>query len=275
MNILLLYISPNKTTAKISRVLQERLVSDGHNVVLFDIGKPEHRDPKNLPAPLTENTDLIGIGSPVFHMRIINLLDSYLCAILPRFEKPIKSFIYLTYGGITTGKAFLNTSKILKQFHIPVIGGLKVWAPHFYRAVPYPDDAALKTIETFCQAVFNNGCKSIPWQKTKQLFSYQTQKVNLVYPLTHWIGKLRELPIEIDQTRCILCQRCVRECPSGALTLEGEAILYQRGQCIFCYHCTTVCSQQAVLCPTEKVDEMLQVNKKIIGCEQPTNAVYF
>ena len=37
--------------------------------------------------------------------------------------------------------------------------------------------------------------------------------------------------------------------------------------CIYRYHCTTVCPQKAILCPTEKVAEMAQKNRKILGDE--------
>ncbi|PKO14583.1 MAG: hypothetical protein CVU39_13990 [Chloroflexi bacterium HGW-Chloroflexi-10] len=273
MNILLLYISPNKTTEKISYALRDRFIQDGHKVTTLNIGNQTNRNPQNLSPQIFDEVDLIGIGSPAYHMRILEPMENFLSIALPRLKKPVKAFIYLAFGGITTGKAFLNTSKILKQHAISIVGGMKVWAPHFYNHVSYPDPSALKTIDLFCSRLSENQFQSIPWEKVKQMFSYQTWQVNAVYPLTHWIGKLRQLPIRIDHNKCIKCKRCVNECPTGAMEM-GETVIHNSQKCIYCYHCTTVCSRQAILCPTEKVEDMLRINKKIIGCEQPKNAVF-
>lgn len=274
MKILLLYISPNRTTHKISRVLRDHLSQAGHSVTLLDIGRQAKCIPQDLLPHLPESVDLVGIGSPVYHMRMLAPMQANLSFVLSHLRQPLKAFLYLTYGGITTGKALLLASEILERYKVPVVGAVKIWAPHFYHRVAYPDPAALQTAEAFCQRLEESQFQAIPSDQLRGLFSYQTWKVKAIFPLTHWISKVRRLPIRIDAAKCTQCQRCVNECPTGAMEL-GETVIYNRQQCIFCYHCTTVCRQQAVLCPTEKVEEMLQVNKKIIGCEQPTNAVYF
>lgn len=273
MKILLLYMSPNRTTEKISQALCSRFSQDGHMVNLINCGKQANRDPETIDPQVFEGVDLIGIGSPVFHMRILEPLENFLERALPRLQQPAKAFIYLTYGGITTGKAFLNTVKILQRHNIPVVGGMKVWAPHFFNHVPYPDPEALQTIDDFCSEMANQRFESLPWKKARRIFSYQTWRVKAVYPFTHLIGRKRELPIQIDLSRCMLCKRCVNECPTGAMEL-GETVIYNRQKCIFCYHCTTVCARHAIICPTEQVEEALKINKKVIGCEQPTNAIY-
>lgn len=273
MNILLLYISPNKTTEKISQALRDRFTQQGHRVTLFNIGKQANRSPENLDPQVFDGIDIVGIGSPVFHMRILEPMETFLAQALPRLTPPMKAFIYLAYGGITTGKAFLNTVRILKRHNVALVGGMKVWAPHFYHRVSYPDPPALQTVETFCVRLSDKQFQSLSWREAEQMFSYQTWRVKAVYPLTHWIGRLRQLPIQIDASKCIQCKRCVNECPTGAMEMR-ETVTYNSQKCIYCYHCTTVCARQAILCPTERVEEMLRVNKKVIGYEQPVNAVY-
>jgi ferredoxin len=274
MKILMIYISPNHTTEKISLALRDKFIEQGIDVNLVNIGKAENRDPQAIPDDLLREIDLLGIGSPVYHMRMLEPLESYLKILLPRIKRGTKTFLYLTYGGITSGKAFINTARLLRKYDLPILGGVKIWAPHFYNPVPYPDEKAQNTVEQFCSELAERQFQAIPWQKVDQLFSYQTGKVRMIYPFTHLIGKKRELPIVIDANRCKKCGRCIRECPTGAIVLTDK-VTRDESKCIYCYHCTTLCAQQAIQCPTEKIAEAVIVNKKMIGCEQPTNAVYF
>ena len=273
MNILLLYISPNRTTEKISRVLNARFTQDGHTVRLVNIGKHPGGACQPITRQVFQAVDLIGIGSPVFHMRMLGPMQAYLQEALPHIAPTTKVFIYLTYGGITTGKAFINTVKQLVPYDIRLAGGFKVWAPHFYNPAIYPDPAALQTVDDFCTQLSANRFRSMDWDRAKRLFSPQSKKVNLIYPLTEIIGKFRELPIRIDRQKCIQCKRCSSECPVNAIEMRPYPVR-DASRCIYCYHCTTACPQKAVLCPTEKVEKMVRVNKKIVGREEPQNEVF-
>ncbi|KPL76947.1 hypothetical protein ADN00_10175 [Ornatilinea apprima] len=273
MNIVLLYLSPNKTTHKVSLALARRLEQDGHSVSLLDAGKPGQRSPIEVDPCLFENADVIGVGSPVFNLRILRPLKQYLRQALPHFSKDVKAFIYITYGGITSGKAFLNAASLLKQHKIPVVGGFKVRAPHFYSSESYPDAAALQTIDQFCAQVSANLFRAMPWPQVEQAFGYQGWKVRLIYPFAQIVGELRRLPIHFDTQRCLRCQRCIRECPANALKMDDYPVL-DKHKCVHCYHCATICPQQAILCPTYKVEGMAKVNVKLLGHEQPQNAIY-
>lgn len=56
----------------------------------------------------------------------------------------------------------------------------------------------------------------------------------------------RGLP-EIDAGRCAAgCSECIDICPSGALSLAGEAPRLDLGRCIFCAECTTACPEGAL-----------------------------
>lgn len=273
MNIVLLYLSPNKTTHKLSLALSRRLEQDGHSVALLDAGKPGQRRPAEVDPRLFETADLVGIGSPVFNLRILRPLKQYLRQALPHLPQGIKAFIYLTYGGITSGKAFLNAASLLKQHNIPVVGGFKVRAPHFYSSESYPDAAALQTINEFCACLNANSFRAMPWPQVEQAFAYQGWKVKLLYPFAQIVGELRRLPIHIDEQRCLRCQRCIRECPANALEM-GDFPVLNKHKCVHCYHCATICPEQAILCPTYKVEAMAKFNVKLLGHEQPQNAIY-
>lgn len=68
-----------------------------------------------------------------------------------------------------------------------------------------------------------------------------------------------ELSIEINQSTCILCKKCIRVCPAGILELPegGEAVqCHHVENCIRCGHCVAVCPTGALehsVFPPEKI----------------------
>ncbi len=273
MKILLIYISPGKTTEKISLELAKRFQSSGHTVSHLNIGKKGFRTIDEVGEALFKDIDVVGIGSPVFHLRVMHPLTDFLHRALPALNPSARAFMYLTYGGISSGKALHDLSSLFRRHRIPISGAFKVWAPHFYNPIDYPDKEALATIDEFCGRLESSGFGILDNEKVDNLFSKQTLKVNIAYSLAGIVGKFRELPIAFDADKCVGCKRCVNECPVGALTMNGIPVR-DTSKCVYCYHCTLACKKNAVICPTEKVKDMVRTNKKILGCEDPQNAVY-
>lgn len=274
MKVLLLFISPGNTTAKVSRALAERMEKNGHSVTLLNIGRPGKRSFAEVDPEIIQSADVIGIGGPVFHLRNLPPLEDFLSEMLPAVNPQTRAFLYVTYGGISSGKALINLSSLLGRYHVPVTGAVKLWAPHFYKKMDYPDQEALAMIDGFCAGLEKKEYRPIEPHRLRSLFSYQTPKVKIAYHLAEIVGESRKLPITFDADLCNGCQRCVTECPAGALRMDGIPVRDTK-KCLYCYHCAVVCPSQAVICPTEKVAEMVKTNVKLLGWEKPRNEVFF
>lgn len=275
MKIVLVYMSPNTTTRMISRELSARFQADGHEVAELDLGKGRNRDFESVDLSIFRGADIVGIGSPVYHMKALAPLTRFLERALPEIKSRnngLKAFIYLTYGGITSGKAFLNTANLLRQHDIGIAGGLKVRAPHFWHLDGYPDTHASKTVEAFCKAMAESDFRAIGWDRLSKRFSNQKPVVRLLYPFTGLIANVRKMPVEFDPGKCIKCKKCANECPVGAIGLDGSPFRNME-KCICCYHCTVVCPKDAVIFDADRIKKMLALNKKIVGMEQPESEV--
>jgi formate hydrogenlyase subunit 6/NADH:ubiquinone oxidoreductase subunit I/flavodoxin len=277
MKIVLVYISPNKTTQKITEELSKLFLKDRHEVIELDIGKKENRDLTNIDLDIFKDVDLIGVGSPVYHLNTLGPLSDFLEYALPKIKLlsgNVKAFIYLTYGGTSTGKSFINTVNLLRRNDVKLIGGFKIKAPHFWHLENFPYDESLKTVNNFYSTISKNGFAGIEWIKVKKMFSYQKLLVRLIYPFMGISIRLRGMPdIGIDTSKCIKCKKCSNECPVNAIEMNDYPTR-NKDKCIHCYHCTTLCPNGAVIFNVNDAIKRVEKNKSIIGLEYPENAIY-
>ena len=52
--------------------------------------------------------------------------------------------------------------------------------------------------------------------------------------------------ITVDESKCIGCSLCVKDCPNGLLYLESEKAKFRNSGCIECGHCYAICPQHAI-----------------------------
>lgn len=277
MKIVTVYISPNKTTQNVTRELSRLFSKDDHAVVELDLGKKDNWDYKTIDLNIFRDADIIGIGSPVFHMNILKPLNDFLGYALPQIKQlngDVKAFVYLTYGGTTTGKSFMNMVNPLMRDHIKVIGGFKVHAPHFWHTENYPYDETLNTINEFYSAVKKNNFTGLEWGKVEKMFSNQKLIIKAIYPFMGALRKLRGMPaIKYNNDKCIKCKKCFNECPVNAIKMNDYPAR-NVNKCIYCYHCAMACPKGAITYSLDEVKKRIEANQRIAGLEQPENVIY-
>ncbi len=52
--------------------------------------------------------------------------------------------------------------------------------------------------------------------------------------------------IQIDRDQCMLCERCIENCPYGVFRREGDRILVQSRKCTACHRCIAMCPRDAI-----------------------------
>jgi ferredoxin/flavodoxin len=275
MKIALIFVSGNGTTEKVSDLLATHLMKRQHKVDKINLGRSPYRENDEDILKKINTYDVIGLGSPVYHMDMFGPMLVFLNKLKEYpFKKMPKAFIYLTYSGITTGKAFIKTIKTLNDSKIGIIAGMKIRAPHFHHKDEVLDiDKIDLFTKKFCDKLEKKQFSQIPFEKEKVLFSPEKKRVNILFPIVHIVGRLRELPIKIDQSECRKCGKCERECPSGAIQLKDKTEI-DFSKCLHCYHCVTTCPFQAITSPIHEIDQMIKINKKIVGMENPVNNLY-
>ena len=52
--------------------------------------------------------------------------------------------------------------------------------------------------------------------------------------------------MKIDQKKCISCGKCMKVCPSVAITKEGKKYSITKNDCLVCWACSEVCPVEAI-----------------------------
>jgi nitroreductase/NAD-dependent dihydropyrimidine dehydrogenase PreA subunit len=76
-------------------------------------------------------------------------------------------------------------------------------------------------------------------------------------------------PILVNEEKCVGCELCVKDCPSGCLYIENGKAYTKKGGCLECGHCYAVCPQGAVRmtgyeCEEEPAVSMTELDSKTL-----------
>lgn len=52
--------------------------------------------------------------------------------------------------------------------------------------------------------------------------------------------------IRLDEAECVVCGLCTAVCRSGALTLGGDTLVFDKDKCVYCEACVQACPRRAV-----------------------------
>ena len=278
MKIALIYISPNKTTEIITNKLSNELERFS-TIKKINLGDKKFHNIDDIDPVIFKDIDIIGFGSPVYHLRMLRPIDLF---IKTKTEEIIKinpsicAFIYVTYSGVTSGKSLLNAAKDLNKIGYKVLGAFKVVAPHFWSSFDnFPEKNKAQLINNFSIELEKRNKNPPAWKKLKKSLEYQSLLIKIIYPLTKITGKIRELelPIKVNKDLCIRCKLCQKECPVGAIIVNNfpERIAEK---CIHCFHCVKICPKNAITSNIEKAKKIVKKNRRIVGSEMPQNHIY-
>ena len=71
-------------------------------------------------------------------------------------------------------------------------------------------------------------------------------------------------PITIDADKCIVCLKCINDCPNSYLFLENEEIHASQKGCMECGHCYAICPQGAInMTNYDSIDEEVVLMSEI------------
>ncbi len=276
MIVKLIYATAGGTTRSTTQLLEKVFKKNNHEVETINMGISPYRDDYSIIIEKIKKADLVGFGSPAYHMNMFEPMLRLFKIMKEESKRTTflcKTFFYLNYGGITSGKAFLINARLFNEMGISFVGALKIAAPHLHKNNNFPDDSTRELIEDFYNKLNMNNFAPMKPENIEALFKPEKNRVNFIFPLAHIVGKYRNLAVNINVDKCIECGKCVRECSVTAIELTDKVDINTK-KCIHCYHCVVVCKTNALSIDVEKLDKMICINKKILGQEKYLNQIY-
>lgn len=235
----LFYFSPTSGTLKVSKAFCDFI---GKTVQTTNLG-----DRNALVENVNiDDADLAVFAAPVFAGRI----PQFVCDKISMIKAKGKSAVVIAvYGNRAYEDAMTELFDCAEKSSFNVIGAGAFVSQHSLApnvAVGRPDNEDMKEIENFANAVLDKIEKGI---KDKPTFCanrpYKDRKTMPYSPYT--------------SSDCIKCQKCVRICPTAAVTLESDGIKTDNDKCILCAACVAGCPKKARIIPEASREHTKQI----------------
>lgn len=196
-----------------------------------------------------EDSDLIGIGSPVFENRPAEVVPEFL-ENSGLDLKGKKAFVFITSGG-SPAKSLWYLAQSVSRTGATVIGGIQFRGactfPTIFGLYPgRPNDGELKHAEAFGRAMAANMMTGTPLPDHYNVDSTSGGRFyDIIGPCLNYAKKITTPLPRNDAGKCDLCGTCANECPTGSISIADKAVTFQNS-CIVCYRCWNVCPQNAI-----------------------------
>ena len=214
-----------------------------------------HKMEKCMNPVLSENS-VIGLAFPVAcfstYPTVLDFLDS-----LPEANGN-KIFMIATMGGAGMGMEGPIRRLLAKKGYSPTASKLFVM-PGNYGNKKMPEERNSKRISKFendavifTESLIKGNGK---WKGSLPIVS------NTMFKLCHtrkpWNFFYRMFSIQINQSKCTICGKCVRLCPRGAVKLDSLSKFPQidKNACQSCQRCIGFCPQHAIEVPKKPAEQ--------------------
>lgn len=294
LEVAIITFSPAGSTRKVGKMLAEALRAEGCRPQLIDLTRnPAYfatSDRDTALRALVGAHDVLCLGGPVYgHHMQFNLLD--LVARLPRVDGYWGGLAvpFVTYGGLTSGRALYETAQALRRRGRTVPLAMKINAFHSAtRAFTFkinegmPGEEARPLIEELAKRIVQLEGSRTPADITSRL-NYQNAKHrwrDLLLFRERGLMTLIMPRVTVVQDKCVACQACVRACPVLRLELgpAGPRPKASAGPCIYCGECTFACRRDAMRANLHRFEEPLRKGSQGRGMlysgESPRSAVF-
>ncbi len=243
MKILILYHSGAGNTNLVSEILLNRL-KQTHQVEISH-GQKEYGNAR------LQQFDLLIFGFPTHHAAPTLTMTEYINR-LNKFEQPVKSFIFTTYG-LYPGNSLRIMAKLLQTKNIKVLDYEEFKAPA-------TDGVLLFTDKLKFMFEFEKKLQEKIKRFVAQIKNYQNLNSNKLPPYK-WYEPLNNLvkpfgmsyyeklksQMHIVPDLCTNCNLCVTVCDRSAWQ-SGEPIPeFVLDNCEFCLECVHKCPTQAII----------------------------
>jgi ferredoxin/flavodoxin len=275
--ILIAYLSPAGSTARVAHVIQRAGEALGAEVDLLDLSR--RPDPQNLAARFGAAAGhcLLCVGSPVYAAHPVPPVMDFIDR-LPKAGN-VYAVPFVTWGQVSSGVALAEMADALTSRGYPVIGAAKIVALHslmWTSADPlgqsHPDSEDEQAVETLVQAAIAKLKAARPESLPAGALAYQPEELaRQMAARTFEVAKANYPRRDVDPERCTECGLCAEQCPTAAISLSPRPEFGPA--CIYCFNCVRLCPEAAIDADLEPIRAFIRKRAEQLG-ERPLTRVF-
>ena len=241
MKILLVDFSGSGHTSMCGNYIGEAFKSEGHEVRHYTYKEDIYLDVDY------NDYDLIGIGYPIHAFNVPEVFVRFLKGI-PNLKEHKKYFIYKV-----SGEPFhLNDASSYHIYKILKKKGFELYAEkHFlmpYNIMFRYRDSIAKQMYLYLKPLAKAFVLEMLNDKPERIKYKFRHKVLSFCLRIEWIApKLNSPFIHVKEKKCVKCNRCLNNCPTGAMFINKKGhIRVKASKCAMCMRCTMKCPNDAI-----------------------------
>ncbi len=251
MKILIVYFSGVGNTKSVSELMNSYY--DEISTEIYSIEK--------LPNSLSVGDySAIIIGTPTYHSEPALPIMKFLKNL--NLSKEIPAFIFTTCGLYSENCLRILAKECLNQKIIPIhYASYRCSATDGMLLTPFMDcwfkdeknlQMKIKNdLNIFLNKLKSNSKSDIPKSKWYAPLNYPNKL----------LGKFTTFPIYFHKSRCLKCDKCVRECPKNAISKVDDYLIINKSDCMNCYRCIHHCPNSALSLFKNKVVKRVWKNR--------------
>ncbi len=250
-SVLIIYLSPHGTTRKAVAALAESLVENGLPVESRSLNDFKDIQGLEQAGTMLPSYSLVVFAAPTYFHHAPPVFMDFVRN-MPGAADGQAAAILSTFGGVSSGVIQFDLAKILFKKKFRLLGGVQVLTEHcltFPHAAPFhegrPDEKDLAVIRQFAKVLAGRLTDADAQRFTPEAFKDKSSVMNFI---DSYFNNLKAFSwfmpgVRIDRDVCTGCGLCLKNCPTGNITLQQVAV--HGKNCSYCYSCVRYCPSGA------------------------------
>ena len=241
MNVFIYTFSGTGNTYTAADFIGLELSALGANVTQFKI----ENELKNGNVPDFEGVDYVIIGYPIYAFNAPEIVIDF----LKRFPDAagIKTAVFKSAGEpfcLNRSSSFY-IKRILDKKGYDFIAEKHILMP--YNILFRYKDALAKQMYIYMQKLARDFARTVADGKREPIKSTVFERAVSFFmkPIMRLGAKFNGRFYSVSKKKCVMCMKCVRECPTGNITVKDGKLRFG-GNCAMCMRCVQLCPKDAI-----------------------------
>ncbi len=278
LRALFIHCSPAGTTRHVAATMMQACRERGAEVREVDLARRADLDSVLAEIEGYEGNQALFIGSPVYVSHAVPPIMDFIDRLPENTRIPAVPFV--TWGGVSSGMALFEMGEALEKKGLLLAGAARILAVHsmMWRSKSplgrgHPDAEDDRLVAELAGRVLDRVSRgdvapiaAAELTRHPESARLEMAKINLVTAAAHMP------PRRVDEEICNQCGECALFCPTGAITLSPYPVF--GASCILCFKCVRDCPEKAIQSDLTALSERIRQRAAQLDEQPPSEILY-